>query len=492
MVRAMNRVGYDAVALGNHEFDFGPLGPRSAAEAPGDDPRGALAARVKEAKFAWLSSNIAALSGRPPAPGIAPYALFSLRGVKVAVVGGTSEDLHRTTFISNVRDLSIRPLAQSVAHAAAHARKEGAAIVVALVHAGGECTGQPRRRDDKLPGDMVGCDERSEVFELARHLSRIAHAHPESRIEAIFGGHTHQALTAVVAGIPIVQPHLHGLELGHIALEVKAGHPTGHFVIDPPREICSLEVEGTCYPQTLERLARGTLHPPDFFGKVVPRPNVESSVAEYLERAAQLRIQKIGIQLPKGLPRGYRTESPLGNLVADTFRGAAKADIGMSNGGGLRADLPAGDLLYGALFEALPFDNRLAILNLDGASLRKLVRANLESTRGILSLSGVTVQAICRGSNLDVILTLENGKPVQDKQRYKIATSDFLALGGDDFGLFGLPNGSRPDLRGPPLREVVAEQLRRRGGELRADDPTIFDKTHPRISLPMKRPVRCP
>jgi hypothetical protein len=90
-----------------------------------------------------------------------------------------------------------------------------------------------------------------------------------------------------------------------------------------------------------------------------------------------------------------------------------------------------------------------------------------------------------------------------------VATTDFLALGGDDFPeiVGGAPAaGARPrrpaghpegrpevhiDDAGPVLRDVVADYLARRGGELSPSDPRVFDPAHPRVALPTPRPVRC-
>ena len=67
VVRAYNALAYDAVAIGNHEFDFGPVGPQATARAAGDDPRGALRARAGEAKFPFLAASVEdAATGRAP------------------------------------------------------------------------------------------------------------------------------------------------------------------------------------------------------------------------------------------------------------------------------------------------------------------------------------------------------------------------------------------------------------------------------------------
>ena len=75
VVRAYNALGYDAVAVGNHEFDFGPVGPAPSPRAPGDDPRGALKARAAEAHFPFLAANLVDdATGAPPAwPNVARH-----------------------------------------------------------------------------------------------------------------------------------------------------------------------------------------------------------------------------------------------------------------------------------------------------------------------------------------------------------------------------------------------------------------------------------
>src|SRR5579883_300975 len=98
VVRAMNALGYAAAAVGNHEFDFGPVGPHAIAESPSEDPRGALAARAGEARFPWLTANIVDARGRPPgAPSVKRFTIVDVAGVKLGIVGGTSEDTPRTT-----------------------------------------------------------------------------------------------------------------------------------------------------------------------------------------------------------------------------------------------------------------------------------------------------------------------------------------------------------------------------------------------------------
>src|SRR5262249_29834140 len=161
---------YDAAALGNHEFDFGPVGPSVVPRAPGDDPRGVIKVRAAEAKFPWITSNIRDHDGRPPgAPTVRTFTIVEVAGIKVGLVGGTSEDTPRATARPNLVGLTFDPLSDGVARATAEARKAGATVVVALVHAGGDCP-PPSRLTDTTPFDGHGCDDAAEVFMLARRM----------------------------------------------------------------------------------------------------------------------------------------------------------------------------------------------------------------------------------------------------------------------------------------------------------------------------------
>jgi 5'-nucleotidase len=491
MVRAMNLLGYDAVALGNHEFDFGPVGPHAVAQA-GEDPRGNIKARAAESRFPWLSANIHDEKGQPPgAPTVRRYAIAALEGVKVGIVGGTSEDTPHTTIKPNLAGLTVEPLPEAIERAADEARRAGADVVVALVHAGGECP-RTEQLTEAAPGDTAGCDLKGEAFSLARRLAADRKAGRFLGVDAIIGGHTHQPLTAVVDGIPITQAYKNGLMLGHLSLEIDAAtrRPTGHFVIARPIDICSLAAEdGSCDPQ---RSHPTVLRPPAFEGPVTPDPAVDAAIAEDVAKAAEARARSVGIRLTTGLRGDYRIESPLGNVVADAIRAATHADLGITNGGGLRTSLPEGELRYGSLFEALPFDNHLATVTLSGKDLLRLLAANLASNRGILSVSGARISATCKDKALTLSAQLADGRMITDAGRYRVGTTDFLALGGDDFGALKTEATTVIDDAGPVLRDVVAAALERRGGELSARDPAVFDPGHPRIVLPGPRPIACP
>jgi 2',3'-cyclic-nucleotide 2'-phosphodiesterase (5'-nucleotidase family) len=472
VVSAYNALGYAAAALGNHEFDFGPVGPavmaKKPGKTPGDDPRGALRARAAEASFPFLDANLVdTATGAPPAwKNVVPDVLLDLAGIKIGVVGVATSSTPRTTLAANFAGLGMKPLAPAIAAAVADLHRRGATVVIAAAHAGGVC-----KRFD-APEHFDSCEADGEIFQVARELSASG-----AVVDAIVAGHTHEGVAHRVSGIPIIEAFANGHDFGRIDLTIDRA--TGRAIdaqIFPPQRICAPE---RCAGETYEG------------APVVPDAAVAAAIAPALEAAHAQREQRLGPVLAVPISRAHKVESPLGNLFADLMRVARpKADVALLNGGSLRVDLPAGPLTYGRLFEAIPFDNRFATISLTGAELDDVIAGNLGRDNGIVSLSGLRAEARCKGGALAVTLFRPDGRPIAPKTRLTLVTSDFLATGGD--GLFSAEIKERAKLDdGPPIREAMAELLRDRKTPLTPDDRALFDPARPRLAYPGPRPVEC-
>jgi 5'-nucleotidase len=396
VVSAYKALGYNAVAIGNHEFDYGPVGedsvvrkgagggggakPAAQGALPGElDPRGALKARAAQAAgaFPMLAANLheAQEDKRPLGwPNVRPRVVVELAGgVRVGVIGVTTMSTPKTTIAANFEGLAVSPIAEAIAREAPLARREGADIVVVAAHAGGSC----KRLD--TPEDLSSCDPGAEIFEVARAL-------PPGLVDVIVAGHTHSGVAHRVAGVPIVESFANGTAFGRVDItwDPAARRVTAARIFPPTR----LSVGATYEEQ-----------------KVEPAEDVAAICAPAIERAAARRREALGVTLAGPFEARYRSESALGNLVASLMLELdPKADVAFTNGGGLRADLPAGPLTYGALYDALPFDNRLARVTMTGEALLDLVRRNLSGPRGILSVAGLRVEARCGPEGLAVKL----------------------------------------------------------------------------------------
>lgn len=460
VVRAYNVLGYDAVTIGNHEFDFGPVGPSAVPRAPSDDPRGALRERAKQAHFPFLMSNVVdAKTGAIPAyDNMLPTVMLTKHGIKVGVVGVTTIETPKTTIAPNFEGLVMVPLLDAVKKESASLRAQGASVVILSAHAGGKC------KNVTNPDADGQCEEDEELMALLGAL-------PEGTIDVAVGGHTHAGMATKVHGVAAIESFANGRAFGRVDVTV-----------DPEtRKVTATKV----FPTTELKL------PATYEGTAVMESGeVARAFADDVALARQRKEQKLGVHLAARIRKSHDHESAEGNLFADLMRKARpKADVALTNGGGLRADLPEGDLTYGSLFEAMPFDNRFAILPLSGRELRELLLANVRSERGILSMSGLTAEVVCKAEKLTLIMRRvgANGRPaaeVRDTDKLTVVTSDFVALGGDRAVI---PAG-RAVIEDDLIRDALEKGITG-AGELKEKE--LLDREHPRWKLPGERPVRC-
>ncbi|HEY7370763.1 MAG TPA: 5'-nucleotidase C-terminal domain-containing protein [Polyangia bacterium] len=474
VVAAYNALKYDAAAIGNHDFDYGPVGPAPTPRATADDPRGALKARAAEAHFPFLAANLvdAATGKLPDWPNVHASAMVHVGGVDVGVIGLANAGTASMTAPANFAGLRALPLEPAVVAAARELRRQGANAILVVAHAGGSCTAFTHG------DDLSSCQRDSEIFQLARAL-------PPGTVDAIVAGHVHRAIAHRVAGIPIVESYANGRGFGRIDLTIDLSRR-------PARSKAKhAAVEATLFPP--QDLAKPGFA---FFGSyegapLAADPAVEAAVAPAQAAARAKREEKLGLVIARAVVTGYDSESPLGNLVTDLMRAAnPKADVALTNGGALRADLPAGALSYGQLHETLPFDDRFATVPITGAALAATIAANLEHGGSIVSLSGVRARAACVDGALQVTLTRPDGRAVGPGERLTLVTSEFLAAGGAEVLTAEVRAGAAPST-GVPVRDAIAGLLRARKTPLDPDHPALYDAAHPRLAYPGTRPVHC-
>ena len=467
VVTAYQALGMTVAALGNHEFDFGPAGVGVTG-----DPQGAIRARISEASFPILSANLV-LRGSEQSPAwdkLKRSVIVPMNGVRVGFVGLLTEETPSIVQSAWFAGLDVAPLAPVLIEEARSLREQGAEVVIAVAHAGGDC------KDFSDPEKLDSCANDSEIFELARAL-------PAATVDAIFAGHTHAGVAHIVSGVPIVEAYSLGRAFSRVDLRLDgATHHILEAKLFPPHDLCPELTEG------------GGCTLSDYEGeKATEDPEVARAIAPALARADQLRETPIGSTLSEAITGEHSRESALGNLFADLLRETvAGADAAIINGGSLRADLPAGELGYGQLFEAMPFDNLVAQIRLTGAELKTVILSHLgHDAHGLISLSGLRVDARCGKGGLELKLTRGNGRTVTNHETLLIATSDYLATGGDSlFTPLKLPPERIEIDRRSLFRDALALSFSRHP-RLSPRDPAIFDVEHPRLTLGSPRPIIC-
>jgi 2',3'-cyclic-nucleotide 2'-phosphodiesterase (5'-nucleotidase family) len=471
VVRAYNAMGYQASAVGNHEFDYGPEGPAVTAKSVDEDPRGALKARVSEAKFPFLVSNIVdEKSGeRIKWNNMPASTMVEVAGTLIGIVGASTESTPYTTMPANFVGLRMSPPAEAITREAKALRARGAQVIVVTAHIGSSC------KDFDHPNDTSSCDKDEELFKVAGEL-------PPGLVDVFVAGHTHAGIAHHIAGMAVIESLSSGRAFGRVDLRITETHVSA-VTVRKPEIMCPLDDQFNPAPVA-------QCQPGPYEGKpVVPDAEIQKIVDEAIQRAGKRRDEKLGVTLSAPITKAYGSESAEGNWFCDLMLAArSDAEVAFTNGGGLRADIPAGDLTYGRLFEAMPFDNRFALVTVKGKHIRRLVTTNLQRSGGIFSWGGLTAKARCKDGALGVDIKIK-GKPLADDANYTIVTSDFLASGGDGvIGKLKLPDGSIK-MTDSIIRDAMADILRKKKGTL--DPATLYSPATKRLDYEGKRPVEC-
>ncbi len=408
---AMNFIGYDAMAIGNHEFDF-------ALEN--------LNRRKSEVKFPFLSANIVEKASRRPA--FTPYVLLRRpSGITVAVFGLTTTETPTTTIPDNVANYDFLDPSEVAARLVPELKKM-ADLVICVSHLGLD-------RDRVLAQNVTG-------------------------IDLILGGHTHSFMdkAEIVNGTPIFHSYQWGLFMGRVDIDVTDGKVT-RLNASPVGINVSIEVKPGYTPVGEVVTIRDKQY--DYlFGKITPDPGLAGELKRFNDQVAVIMAQKLGTVssdmnevTSSGLTRAQRRDDiPLTNFLNDAMRHEAarysgrNVDVFLQNGGGIRAGIAAGDITKNTIYTVLPFDNTVQLVNLTGTQLK----AVLEETALPIAIQNYTTQfdgpngAFLQVSGMTFTLDIGNrrvtditvgGEPLEAGKIYTIASNSFMMVGGDGYNI---------------------------------------------------------
>ncbi|MEA2236006.1 MAG: 5-nucleotidase [Thermoanaerobaculia bacterium] len=461
VIEGYNVLGYNAAAVGNHEFDYGPVGPDSVARTPGQDPLGALKKNAASAKFPFLSANLTEkATGKTPS-WANRYTIVNAGGAKVGIIGLSTPDTPNVTMSVNVATLSFGDPVAATLSAAKELRAAGADAVIVIAHMGGRC-----KDVETNPMDASSCESDQEAMRLLNTL-------PKGTIDAYFGGHTHSLMRQYINGVATLQPGPYGRDFSMLDMTIDtASHAVTKTEMAPLITICAQVYEHTetCDPKKAP--AGAALVPRVFEGAAVTElAGLSDTLKPYLQQVAAKRNEDTGIRTTDRFKRGYYRESPLGDLFTDAMRAYMKTDIAVMNSGGIRADLPAGSLIYANMFDVSPFDNFPAIVTMTGAQVRQMLDMTVVGGgRGILQASGIRYTfdealdadkpMMQRHRLTDV--TLANGQPLDPNASYRVAMIDFLVTGGEglDVVMKPIPDSLKTIDYTRPIRDLLIDAIK--------------------------------
>lgn len=391
VVEWMNYIGYDLMTLGNHDFDDGVQNSLRLSEM---------------ADFPVVCCNLVeAETGNLPEP-LLPYVFYDIQDVKVAVIGLTTTDTYGLVDESLLEGYIFLNEVESTRRYIREVREQGAQIVILLSHLGAP----PNHEADRYLQRVYEAWENGMEYTKEFCMNHAELSTVVEGIDVIISGHTHVALKPPwinpVNHTIVVQGYANGTGLCRLRLviDTESGSLVGY---DSPEEEVYISL----------------LHD-EFF----PDPYVETMIDEFRNVAEEGMDEIIGEALME-IPRGG-AEHPLGHLVTDAMLWRTGADVALMNRGGIRAVIPRGPVTPRIVYEALPFEENLYILELTGSELLQVLETGMMGRRRDMQLGGATA---VRNQNREDMFKIEklliDGEPVDSTAVYTFVTTGYLVSG---------------------------------------------------------------
>jgi 5'-nucleotidase len=329
-------------------------------------------AMVKASKIPVLSSNLLSPEGGPAMEGLQASIIIDADGLRVGIIGATTVGLSHLASASTMRHILLLHPHESV-----------------------------QTEIDKL-------DPLTDLLVLVSHLGLDADrrlAKSVTGLDVIIGGHSHTPMKAaeLVNGVRIVQAGSYGRSIGQMRLSVEQDE-IGDFhwaLVDLVPEVIPGEAS----------------------------PEVHALVAEY-EGVLEKEFGAIIGEATETLERSYHGPNTLGNWITDVLREATGAQIGLYNSGGIRADLAAGPISRGDLFQVFPFSNAVVTFEISGSELLgillKNARAAVSGGHGSMQISGVTLTYRLKMDVPEVVEIRVGESAFDPDASYTVATNTYV------------------------------------------------------------------
>ncbi len=401
IVAAMNAMRYDAMALGNHEFNFG---------------LDALWRDKAEANFPWLAANVR--QEWPAGPRhFAPYVIKEIAGVRVGVVGFVTPGIPHWEVPAHYRGYRFDPIVEAARRVVPELRPK-VDLLVALVHSGLDrdpATGRPLRQI--YPGE-------NSAWELAEQVPGI---------DVIFFGHTHLELPEkFIHGVLLTQAKNWGESLAEAEVTL-AREPGGRWRV------------AAKHSRTIRVTAR-----------IAPDPEIMQLAAPYQTKVERFLDTPVGVSPATLTGTLARLEDdPLVDLIQKTQMEAGRADVSFATLFDLRCSFPAGAVTARQVFALYSYDNWLDTVEMTGAQIRQalehsasfypqwpfspgrieLPSYNADSAEGVSYRLDLSKPVGRRIRDLSY-----RGAPLAPNARLRVAINSYRYAGGGGYTVFrGLP-----------------------------------------------------
>ncbi len=445
-IEALNTLGLDATAVGNHEFDEGykelqrlAYGGCLADGAGANNQNSCADHRFRGADFDYLAANVKYAGTNQTI--LPAYTIKNVHGARIGFIGMTLKDTPSIVTASGVAGLEFSDEVKTANALVPVLKRKGVNAVVVLIHQGG--TPSKQKWTDPATGTSYDvnpsydytCGKGGTLAADSPILPIAAHLDPA--IDLVVSGHTHQPYVCDVKG-PKNNDRLvtSASSFGRLFTETNLTYDRR------TRDIVRASVTGSNLQVTRD---------------VTPDPDEMSLIALYKSLVTPIASKVVG-QVTADVTRTPNDagETPLGDLIADAqladgsvVTGGQTPVIAFMNPGGIRADLtyassPYGEapgaITYDEAFTVQPFNNYLVSMTLTGAQITGLLK---EQVTGANAGTGNKVLQVSRGFSYrlgadgPVPGSVQlNGTPLSDTASYRVVTNNFLSDGGDGFTTF--------------------------------------------------------
>ena len=399
--KGMNLLGYQAMAVGNHEFD---------------KPPGILRMQRDLAQFPMLSANIYEHGKRM----FDPYKVFDLGGLRVGVMGLTTEDTYKMVLPDNVKNIEFRNAAAEAARVVPELRGK-ADVVIAATHMGHYENGN---HGTQAPGDV----------ELARAVKGI---------DLVVGGHT-QNPACMKAENVLDQAYVPGAECRpdrQNGTWIVQAHEWGKYVGRADFEYRNGEFKLVQYkliPVNLKKPVKGADGKTTLVAYTQDIAEDQTMLA-LLEPYQAFGQQKLGVEIGSsdGRLEGDRAvvrskPASLAILIGLAAMERTKADFAIVNAGGVRDSLAAGKITYKDVLKVQPFGNTLSTLDLSASEVMAYLQAAAKMSAGsgaFAQFAGISLEIV--GNQVSNVRI--KGAPLDATRTYRMVINNFQAAGGDGY-----------------------------------------------------------
>ena len=402
--KGMKAMGYDAMALGNHEFD---------------KPLSTLAKQMEWAGFPMLSANIYKDGKRA----YKPYEVFERGGLKIAVVGMTTDDTPKLTDPANTAALQFRKPADEATALMPELKKQ-AHVVIAATHMGHYTDG---KSGVNAPGDV-------EMARAVKGFDLIVGGHsqnPVCMLEQLGASRRNDEYVPGTACRPDVQN-------GTIIVQA---HEWGKFVGRADFVYSGGELKLEKYsliPVNLKKTVKGADGKDTkvvYTTEIKEDPAMLAMLQPFQDKGRVALDVQVGES--DGVLNGNRNDvrskpTNMGVFIASVMMQKAKADLGIMNSGGVRDSMPAGKLSYKDVLKVQPFGNQLVSIDLKGNELMSYLNAAAKMSAGsgaFPQFAGINL-VIEGGAVKEASI---KGQPIDPTKTYRLAINSFQANGGDGY-----------------------------------------------------------